>query len=83
MFDLESKTLHLPADYRIHSTGSLTIASDKHLLFNSGRTPEEREGYLHSIWFNADLDEQGRPIREDDTRYIQATLASHEECCDD
>lgn len=80
MFDLESRTLHLPEDFRIHSVGTLTIESDKHLLFNSGRTPEEREGYVHSIWFNADIDEEGRPIRDNDPRYIHAVLEEHKEC---
>ena len=80
VFDLESRTLHLPADYKIKSTGTLVIESDKHLIFNSGRTPEERDGYYHSVWFNTDLDEEGRPIRDDDPRYLHGRVEDCKEC---
>lgn len=33
----------------------------------SGRTPEERAGYVHGIWLNPDLDNDGRPLKDGDT----------------
>lgn len=67
VFDLEKRTLILPPDYRIEAQGNLSIGAQEHLMFFSGRDPESRDGYLNSIWFNPELDHEGRPLKDDDT----------------
>ena len=64
--DLTTKSLVIPGDLSIHTTGNLTFSSDQHVIIKSGCTPEERDGYVHGIWLNPSLDEHGRPIMEDD-----------------
>ena len=81
VFDVENRCLHLPADYTIHSPGNLTVSADKHLMFRSGGDEEvDRPGYRHSIWFNTTTDEQGRPLHDQDSRYIHAEVECSEEC---
>lgn len=62
--DLEKKLIILPEGFHIHSKGDLSLTADKHLLLESGKDEEERKGYVHGIWFNADVDEQGRPLKQ-------------------
>ena len=64
--DLSKKKIVLTGDIHIHCEGNLKLSSDKHILIESGRTKEERNGYLHSIWFNAKEDEQGRPLKDEE-----------------
>lgn len=63
--DLSTKKIVLTEDTHIHCNGNLKLTSDKHVVIRSGRTPDPlREGYIHSVWTNANEDELGRPIKE-------------------
>lgn len=54
----------VPGPIRLHSTEDIEFISDKHIILNSGQTPEnERSNYTHSIWFNSDRDQYGRPVQ--------------------
>jgi hypothetical protein len=64
--DLSNKKIVLPEDFHIHARGNLKLTSDKHVVIRSGRNSDpEREGYVHSIWVNADEDSLGRPLKKD------------------
>ncbi len=63
--DLENRKLIIPSDFHLHTEGDLRLSSDKHVILHSGRTPESREGYVHGVWVNPDIDEYGRPLLDD------------------
>lgn len=71
VLDLANKCIVVPGDLTIHATGDFTLSSDKHVIIQSGCDPEEREGYVHSVWLNPSFDEQGRPIKEEDDILIE------------
>jgi hypothetical protein len=66
IIDIENQRLIIPGDFNLHTTGNLRLTADKHVIIKSGNTPEEREGYIHSIWFNSEEDINGNPIKYDD-----------------
>jgi len=61
--DLSSKKIVLAEDTHIHCEGDLIISSAKHLMLESGKGAEDREGYVNGIWFNPSKDIYGRPLR--------------------
>lgn len=63
LLDLKTKKIIIPQDFHLHCEGDLVLSSAKHVIISSGRTPESREGYTHSIWFNSKLDADKRPVR--------------------
>lgn len=62
-FDLKNKKVILNNPLEIKSKENITITSEKHLILNSGKSPEHRPGYYYSIWENSSFDEYGNPIR--------------------
>lgn len=66
VFDLERGVMIVPGDFTIHSTGNLKLKADQHIVIESGQNPEERPGYLNSIWLNPSYDDEGRPVQEPD-----------------
>lgn len=83
LIDVERRIVKIPGDFKIHSTGTMTFKSDKHLIFQSGCDPEERPGYVHSIWFNPDMDENGLPIMEKSDKMIEGKIEEPEDKIDD
>lgn len=69
--DLESKQIIFEGDTNLHCTGNLTISADKHLMLDTSKLPEEREGYVYSVWFNSDKDNSNRPIRYVEVQNIE------------
>lgn len=63
--NLTDHRIVIAGDFEIATQGTLTISAGKHLILQSARTPEERPGYLHSVWLNPDLDDQGRPVKDE------------------
>lgn len=63
LFDPTRNLLIINGDCQIHSTGSMRISARKHVILQSGQDDEgDRPGYLNSIWFNPELDDENRPI---------------------
>jgi hypothetical protein len=78
ILDLSTNTVIVNGAFTLHSTGELCLSTDEHLILLSGRTPEERPGYQHSIWLNPDFDDKGRPV-QDDFDLIEVSEECHED----
>src|SRR5690606_16189146 len=71
LLNLENGAIVVSGDLTIHATGSIKFKADQHLVLQSGQTPEERPGYLHSIWLNPEYDSEGRPVEQADILEIE------------
>lgn len=60
----KGKVISLKGDFTLHTSGTLKLESDQHVILSSGRGKEERAGYRHSVWLNPDLDTEGRPVQK-------------------
>jgi hypothetical protein len=71
IIDIENQRVIIPGDFNLHTTGNLRLTSDKHVIIKSGRTPEERDGYVYGVWINSEEDNQGNPLLEQETNYLE------------
>lgn len=62
--DFQNKKIILREPLEIVSEENIKIKTAKHLMLESGQTPENnRYGYKYSIWFNSPSNENGEPIQ--------------------
>lgn len=55
--------LKIKGDIHVATTGEFRVTSAKDVVLLSGQNPNpERPGYVHAIWENPPLDEEGRPL---------------------
>lgn len=62
IIDIKNKKLIVPDEFKIVSTGTLRIYTDKHLILSSSTLPTGNENDVYSIWLNPDFDENGEPL---------------------
>jgi hypothetical protein len=61
LLDLHSNTIVVSGELNIHSTGTMRLSSDEHVILNSGGGKDSR-GETQGIWLNAVLDDDGLPV---------------------
>jgi hypothetical protein len=71
IIDIENQRVIIPGDFNLHTTGNLRLTSDRHIIIKSGRTPEERDGYVYGVWLNSEEDSNGNPLLEQETNYLE------------
>ena len=61
--DLIHRKIILPGDFHLHTNGSFHLSANKHIILSSGQSLEQtRPGYVHGVWLNPPLDEDGNPL---------------------
>lgn len=61
LLDLHSNRIVVSGDLNLHTTGTMRLSSDEHVIFESGGGLDER-GEVQGIWLNPVVDENGSPI---------------------
>lgn len=82
IIDIKNKKIIIPDGFNIHSSGTLKIETEKHLILSSSEKPTGENGMVYSIWLNPDLDDNGNPIPaaiSDSSLILDVNLHNHEQ----
>jgi hypothetical protein len=61
LLDLRTNQIIVTGDLSFHSTGTMRLSSDQHVILESGRGKDVRNE-TQGIWLNPVLDDDGLPI---------------------
>lgn len=60
LIDLKTNRLVVQGDLNLHTTGTMRLSSDEHVILESGEGTDSR-GETQGIWLNPVVDEHGNP----------------------
>jgi hypothetical protein len=70
LIDLQSNRLVVLGELSLHTTGTMRLTSDEHVIIASGCGTDER-GEIQGVWLNPELDESGQPYEIPDEIEIE------------